>query len=403
MEKENNKMSLEEFKEYVHSLDIVDVLSDADIIDEGDVNNRKMLCAFHDEKTPSLMFYENSFNCFGCNQNGDAFEFVMGVNDCSFLEACKLLADALGKELNFVVNPFMDYSRAHVMRDKMKKDWEQYLHDFEEAPDSVKKGAEVFFPLEVGWDKAINYYVLRYTSKTNETLGFTKRRGFELSDDKMKGRYPKWKHSTKENSNIGLCNNVFNLGMAAKQIRQKKEVYLVEGPKDVIPFILSNHKNVVAISGVANINKSFDMLPKFTSAVLSFDDDSAGHGARLGYAKLLSETLSLDDIYGYKLDGLDPYDYYENNNHKLPDKKLIVEVLDKNELKELFNEANPYNKELVIRELMRRDSLTHEQACSFFEAGIQKPKKSIKDEIERLEKIGDKNALRKLKIKYNLE
>jgi len=35
-------------------------------------------CPFHEEKIPSLKIYPqtNTFNCFGCNANGDVIEFI---------------------------------------------------------------------------------------------------------------------------------------------------------------------------------------------------------------------------------------------------------------------------------------------------------------------------------------
>lgn len=395
-------MTLEEFKEYIHSQDIIDILAEADYLSEDEIKNRKMLCVFHNENTPSLTFYEDSYYCFGCSAQGDAIKYIMDIEDCSFLKACQILADALGKELNFSYNPFMNHNRSSELKKTMKREWEQYLKNMDAAPQWVKDGAKIFYPLECGWDDKLRYYVFRFTSKTNETLGFTKRRGFELKDPKMKGRYPKWKHSLKDDSCVSLCNNVYNLGMAAKQIRVTKHANLVEGPKDTIPFILSNMKNVVACSGVSHMEKAIETLPDFESATLAFDDDPAGHKGRLSYANYLSQDLSLDNIFGYNLYGKDPYDYYQKYK-ELPEKKPIVELLTKEELRILFANTNAYNKELVIRELMRRDSLSYDQASTFFMAGKQKVQNNVKKEMERLEKEGDDVALRKLKIKYGIE
>jgi len=38
-----------------------------------------------------MKIYPKDFNCFGCGANGDIFEFVMLMEDCSFSEAFKLL------------------------------------------------------------------------------------------------------------------------------------------------------------------------------------------------------------------------------------------------------------------------------------------------------------------------
>ncbi len=51
--------------------------------------NYKGLCPFHNEKTPS--FHVNperqSFHCFGCQEGGNAFTFLMKMENLSFPEA----------------------------------------------------------------------------------------------------------------------------------------------------------------------------------------------------------------------------------------------------------------------------------------------------------------------------
>lgn len=51
-------------------------------------------CPFHDEKTPSFIIYRgsNSFNCFGCQANGDAVEFFMKLNKVTFKQAVEELS-----------------------------------------------------------------------------------------------------------------------------------------------------------------------------------------------------------------------------------------------------------------------------------------------------------------------
>lgn len=48
----------------------------------------KCCCPFHKEKTPSLVIYpDGHFHCFGCNERGDIFSYVMRRDGCSFKEA----------------------------------------------------------------------------------------------------------------------------------------------------------------------------------------------------------------------------------------------------------------------------------------------------------------------------
>jgi len=58
------------------------------------LDNRKALCPFHNEKTPSLSFHadKNIFTCFGCGESGSPIDFVMKYCRVNFLDACKIIA-----------------------------------------------------------------------------------------------------------------------------------------------------------------------------------------------------------------------------------------------------------------------------------------------------------------------
>ena len=43
--------------------------------------NSKMVCPFHNERTPSLRLYRDHFHCFGCGAHGDVLDFVSRVFD----------------------------------------------------------------------------------------------------------------------------------------------------------------------------------------------------------------------------------------------------------------------------------------------------------------------------------
>jgi DNA primase len=61
----------------------------------------KGLCPFHGEKTPS--FHVNpdrgNYYCFGCQEGGDAFAFLMKVENLTFIEAVRSLARECGIEI----------------------------------------------------------------------------------------------------------------------------------------------------------------------------------------------------------------------------------------------------------------------------------------------------------------
>ena len=60
--------------------------------------NYKARCPFHKEKTPSFMVSseEQTFHCYGCTKEGDAFAFVMERKGLTYKEAAKKLALRVG-------------------------------------------------------------------------------------------------------------------------------------------------------------------------------------------------------------------------------------------------------------------------------------------------------------------
>jgi DNA primase len=85
----------DDFKEKVRqSSDIIDVIS-------GYVPLKKKgrdywaCCPFHGEKTPSFSVSKEKqfFYCYGCHVGGDVFEFVRKIENCTFPEALKILAN----------------------------------------------------------------------------------------------------------------------------------------------------------------------------------------------------------------------------------------------------------------------------------------------------------------------
>ena len=79
----------------------------------------KACCPFHKEKTPSFTVSSEKgfYYCFGCQEGGDIFDFLMKVENLSFNEAVQKLADLAGVEYK----PQSGFSVAEQQRINLRK------------------------------------------------------------------------------------------------------------------------------------------------------------------------------------------------------------------------------------------------------------------------------------------
>ncbi len=108
------KNDLEFLKERVKKIPILNVAEYLNI--KVDKTN-KVLCLFHEEKTPSLSFSEklNIYKCFSCGEHGDNINLIMKIRGVDFVEACKLLANTFFGE-NFDIS-----NKSGILSSVMKK------------------------------------------------------------------------------------------------------------------------------------------------------------------------------------------------------------------------------------------------------------------------------------------
>src|ERR1700723_2258594 len=92
-------MPTEDFKETVkQQADIVRIVGDYIKLKKAGAQNYSGLCPFHGEKTPSFSVHATRqfYHCFGCGVSGDVFSFVQKVENITFPEAVRLVAQKLG-------------------------------------------------------------------------------------------------------------------------------------------------------------------------------------------------------------------------------------------------------------------------------------------------------------------
>src|SRR5947209_5089080 len=78
--------------------DIVRVVGDYVKLRKAGAQNFSGLCPFHSENTPSFSVHATRqfFHCFGCGASGDVFSFIQKIENITFPEAMRAVAQKFG-------------------------------------------------------------------------------------------------------------------------------------------------------------------------------------------------------------------------------------------------------------------------------------------------------------------
>ncbi|MGB6726193.1 MAG: DNA primase [Terracidiphilus sp.] len=343
------------------------VKQQADIVKivEGYIRLRKAgatsyvgLCPFHKEKTGSFNVHavRQFFHCFGCGVSGDVFTFVGKIENITFPEAVRTVAQKCGIPLPKQEFSSPEQAAEARMRGKLLDLHEAATAWFEEqlrGPEGALareylagrgldlKGIEKF---RIGYAPD-NFNGLRDRLKSmadDETLRasglfnskeqddgsrgpiydrFRKRIMFPIaneggrviaftgrtvgSDEKAGPKY----FNSPETPLYSKSHVLFNLDKAKSVIRQAGFALLVEGQMDCISVFLRGVQNVIATSGTAFTEQQVGILKRHTqNVVVNFDPDAAGANAAEKSIALLTEegfSIRIVTLEG----GLDPDRY----------------------------------------------------------------------------------------------
>src|SRR5437667_11484510 len=77
--------------------DIVRIVGDYVKLKKAGAQNYSGLCPFHTEKTPSFSVHATRqfYHCFGCGVSGDVLSFVQKIENITFPETVRLIAQKL--------------------------------------------------------------------------------------------------------------------------------------------------------------------------------------------------------------------------------------------------------------------------------------------------------------------
>ena len=338
--------------------DIVKVIEGYIRLRKAGATNYSGLCPFHKEKSPSFSVHavRQFYHCFGCGVSGDVFSFVGKIENVSFPEAVRIVAQKCGIPL-----PKKEYSSPEEaaearMRRKLLDLHEAAATFFEEqlrgpegavareylagrgldaegikkfrigySPDSFNAlrdklsgmaDAETlrasglfsqkehddgsFGPLYDRFRKRVMFPIC---NESGRVIAFTAR---TLETGDKAG--PKYINSP-ETPLYSKGQVLFNLDKAKTAIRQMEFALLVEGQMDCISVYLRGIQNVIATSGTAFTEMQVNLLRRHTSNVaVNFDPDAAGANAAEKSIALLTEEGFTIKIITLE-DGLDPDRY----------------------------------------------------------------------------------------------
>src|SRR5713226_7309018 len=118
-ERPSPPMTSDNFKESLkQQADIVRIVGDYVKLRKSGAQNYSGLCPFHSEKTPSFSVHATRqfYHCFGCGASGDVFSFVQKLENITFPEAVRLIAQKLEIPL-----PKTEYSSPHEAQEARQR------------------------------------------------------------------------------------------------------------------------------------------------------------------------------------------------------------------------------------------------------------------------------------------
>ncbi len=321
---------------------------------------KKGLCPFHDEKSPSFHVTPSKgyFHCFGCQTGGDVIAFLMKIDHLTFTETIERLADRIGYTLRYEESgsapsgPSVNRSRLVAANAMAATFFQEQLNTSPDAAHGrdllTKRGFDKAACQTFGvgyapdsWDaltkhlRAAGYSIeeleLAGLSKMGErgpidkfrnrltwpirdisgdVVGFGARK--LASDEEDQG--PKYLN-TSETPIYKKSQVLYGLDMAKKEIAKKRQVVIVEGYTDVMAAHLAGITTAVATCGTAFGADHIRIIRRLLmdddafrgEVIFTFDGDAAGQKAAMRAfgedQKFVTQTF-----VAVEPDGLDPCD-----------------------------------------------------------------------------------------------
>jgi DNA primase len=321
---------------------------------------KKGLCPFHDEKSPSFHVTPSKgyFHCFGCQTGGDVIAFLMKIDHLTFTETIERLADRIGYTLRYEESgsapsgPSVNRSRLVAANALAATFFQEQLNTSPDAAHGrdllTKRGFDKNACQTFGvgyapdsWDALTKHLrAAGYTIEELELAGLSKM-GERGPIDKFRNRLtwpirdisgdvvgfgarklasdeedqgPKYLN-TSETPIYKKSQVLYGLDVAKKEIAKKRQVVIVEGYTDVMAAHLAGITTAVATCGTAFGAEHIRIIRRLLmdddafrgEVIFTFDGDAAGQKAAM---RAFSEDQKFvtQTFVAVEPDGLDPCD-----------------------------------------------------------------------------------------------
>jgi DNA primase len=155
------KIPQNKIDEIASTVDIVEVISGYTHLRKAGKNFMGR-CPFHEERTPSFSVSQEKgvYHCFGCGKSGNVFTFLMDIDNISFFEAAKTLAEKSNIHIEFEDEAFDDRNKIEVLYE-INKTAARIFYDNLRAR-SGEYAERISLPREIS-DEMINKFGIGYS------------------------------------------------------------------------------------------------------------------------------------------------------------------------------------------------------------------------------------------------
>ncbi len=292
------------------------------------------LCPFHQEKTPSFAVHpvKQIFHCFGCGVGGDVFKFVMLIDNLSFPEALRRVAEKVGVRL--LERDFEGAGDANAReRAILFKIHEAATSFYASQLGGTAEGRaarayladrglsdEVVGRFRLGYASSDGQSLTRWMLDSNFEMAALEKSGLVLRDAEGKRHYDRFRRrvifpiandsgkvvafggralgedqpkylNSPETPIYTKSRVLYHLDRAGGAIRRLDYAILVEGYMDCIAVASAGIENVVASCGTSLTESHIRLLSRYSRRiVVNYDPDSAGVAAAERSLNLLLEA-----------------------------------------------------------------------------------------------------------------